>query len=101
MEKETKEITTPQGRKAVVRTFLTGREVDAILADLFKDQQSGGEKPSVPMTLALQRNNKLIEAALVSLEGSAEGAFERLQDLPASEKSFILQQVQELAGGNF
>lgn len=100
MEKETKEITTPQGCKATVRTFLTGREVDVILADLFKDQTSG-EKPSIPMTLALQRNNKLIEAALVSLEGSSENAFERLQDLPASEKTFILQQVQELAGGNF
>jgi len=100
MEKETKEITTPQGRKAVVRTFLTGREVDAILGDLFKDQQSG-EKPSIPLTIALQRNNKLIEAALVSLDGASENAFERLQDLPASEKTFILQQVQELAGGNF
>jgi hypothetical protein len=101
MEKESKEVTTPQGRKAVVRTFLSGREVDAILADLFKGQQTSDEKPSIPMTLALQRNNKLIEAALVSLEGSSENAFERLQDLPASEKSFILQQVQELAGGKF
>jgi hypothetical protein len=99
-DRETKEIETPLGHKAVVKTFLTGREVDAILGDLFKDQQSG-EKPSVPMTLGIQRNNKLIEAAVVSFDGSAENIFERVQDLPASEKAFILKQVQELAGGNF
>jgi len=99
-DRETKEITTPQGRNAIVKAFLTGREVDAILGDLFKDQQSG-EKPTIPMTLGIQRNNKLIEAAIVSFDGSTENIFERLQDLPASEKAYILQQVQELAGGNF
>ena len=99
-ERETKEITTPQGRKAVVRTYLTGREVDAVLTELFKDRESG-EKVSIPMTMGIQRNNKLIEAALVSLEDSTENVFERLQDLPAAEKAYILQQVNELAGGNF
>jgi hypothetical protein len=99
-DRETKEITTPQGRRAVVYTYLTGREVDAILGDLFKDQQSG-ENPSIPMTLGIQRNNKLIEAAVVSFDGITENIFERLQDLPASEKAFILKQVQELASGNF
>jgi len=99
-DRETKEITTPLEHKAVVKTFLTGREVDAILGDLFKDQQSG-ENPTIPMTLAIVRNNKLIEAALVSLDGSTENIFDRIQELPASEKAFILKQVQELAGGNF
>lgn len=99
-DRETKEIVTPGGRKAVVKTFLTGREVDTVLADLFKDREAG-ESVKVPMVMALQRNNKLIEAAVVSFEGSAENIFERLQDLPASEKAFILKQVQELANGNF
>lgn len=99
-DRETKEITTPLNHKAVVKAYLTGREVDAILGDLFKDQQSG-EKPTIPMTLGIQRNNKLIEAALVSLDGNTENIFDRLQELPASEKSFILNQVNELAGGNF
>jgi hypothetical protein len=100
MERETKEITTPQGRTAVVKTYLTGREVDAVLEDLFKDREAGAE-PKIPMALAIKRNNKLIEATVVSLDESTENIFERLQDLPASEKSYILQQVQELAGGNF
>jgi hypothetical protein len=99
-ERETKEITTPQGHKAVVKTYLTGREVDAILGDLFKDKEAS-EKPTIPMSLGIQRNNKLIEAAVISLDGSDENIFERVQDLPAAEKVFILQQVQELAGGNF
>jgi hypothetical protein len=99
-DRETKEITTPLQHTAVVKTYLTGKEVDAILGDLFKDQQSG-EKPTIPMTLGILRNNKLIEAAVVSFDGSTENIFDRLQDLPASEKAFILNQVQELAGGNF
>ena len=101
MEKrETKEIKTPGGRVAVVKTYLTGREVDAVLKELLKDREAG-DKPTLPMLMGLERNNRLIEAALVSLEGSEESIFERLQDLPASEKAFILKEVQELAGGNF
>jgi hypothetical protein len=99
-ERETKEIATPQGRKAVVKTYLTGREVDGILKELLKDREAG-EKPTLPMLVGLERNNRLIEAALVSLEGSPENMFERLQDFPASEKAFILKEVQELASGNF
>lgn len=98
--RESKEVKTPLGHTAVVLTYLTGKEVDAILGDLFKDQ-SASEKPSIPMTLGIQRNNKLIEAAVISLDGSTENIFDRIQELPASEKAYILQQVQELAGGNF
>ena len=100
MERETKEIITPQGRKAIVKVYLTGREVDGVLRELLKDRETG-DKPTLPMLTGLERNNKLIEIALVSLEGSTENIFERLQDLPASEKAFILQEVQGLANGNF
>jgi hypothetical protein len=99
-ERETKEATTPAGHKVVVKTYLTGREADAILGELFKDREAS-DTVSVPYTLALQRNNKLIEAAVVSLDDNTENIFERIQDLPASEKAFILKQVQDLAGGNF
>ncbi len=99
-DRETKEISTPQGHKAVIKTYLTGREVDAVLEDLFKDREAGAD-PKIPMALAIKRNNKLIEAAVISLDDSTENIFERLQDLPASEKAYILNQVQELAGGNF
>jgi precorrin-4 methylase len=99
-ERETKEIKTPQNHTATVKTYLTGREVDAVLAELFKDQDVT-ENPKIKMTTAITRNNKLIEGAVVSLDGSTENIFERLQDLPASEKAFILKEVQELAGGNF
>jgi hypothetical protein len=99
-DRETKEITTPGGRKAVVKSYLTGREVDAVLTDLFKDREAG-QDAKIPMVMALQRNNKLIEAAVVSFDGSAENIFERMQDLPASEKAFILKEVQGLANGNF
>ena len=98
--RETKELTTPGGRKVVTKTYLTGREVDGVLKELLKDREAG-DKPTLPMLVGLERNNKLIEAAVVSFDGSAENIFERIQDLPASEKTFLLKEVQELANGNF
>jgi hypothetical protein len=99
-ERETKELTTPGGRKATVKTYLTGREVDGVLREILKDREAG-DKPTLPMLVGLERNNRLIETALVSFEGSSDNIFERVQDLPASEKAFILKEVQELAAGNF
>jgi hypothetical protein len=106
MERTTHEFTTPQGQKLVLKDYLTAREVNSVLSDLFKTQevstdQEGKAAPHVSLLIGIQRNIKLIEAAVVSLEGSSENLAERLQDLPASEYTAILNEVKALADGNF
>jgi hypothetical protein len=105
-ERETKEITTPGGKKVVVKTYLTAREVNAVLTELFKSQEISADEardgnPRVSLVMGIQRNVKLVEAAVVSLDDSIENMSERLQDLPSSEYAAILKEVKGLAEGNF
>jgi hypothetical protein len=104
--RETKEISTPGGHTAVVKTYLTAREVNNVLTELFKSQdvssdEAANGKAKISLIVGIQRNVKLVEAAVVSLDGSAENLSDRLQDLPASEYTAILNEVKGLADGNF
>lgn len=106
MDRQTHELTTPGGRKIVVKDYLTAREVNAVLMDLFKSQEVSQDDvkagtSKVSLVVGVQRNIKLVEAAVVSLEGSADDLVNRLQDLPAAEYTFILNEVKGLADGNF
>lgn len=104
--RETKEITTPGGLKVAVKTYLTAREVNNALRQIFGSQEvttkpDGSPQTKLSMVVGIERNIKLVEAAVVSLEGSAENLADRLQDLPAFEYTAILNEVKTLADGNF
>jgi hypothetical protein len=103
MERTNHEITTPGGHTVVVKEYLTAREVNAILADLFKTQEVSADdkSPKLSMLVGIQRNVKLVEAAVISLDGSIENLGERLQDLPSKDYTAILTEVKGLADGNF
>lgn len=103
MERTTHEITTPGGHQLAVKDYLTAREVNGVLTELFKAQEvSADEKaPRISMLVGIQRNIRLVEAAVVSLDGSSDNLGDRLQDLPASEYTAILNAVKGLADGNF
>ena len=103
MERTTHEITTPGGFKVVVKDYLTGREVNAVLTDLFKSQEISADdkSPKLSMLVGIQRNVKLIETAVISLDGSTENLADRLQDLPSKDYTAILTEVKGLADGNF
>jgi hypothetical protein len=103
MERTNHEITTPRGFKVVVKGYLTAREVNAVLTDLFKSQEisAADKSPKLSMLVGIQRNVKLIETAVISLDGSIENVAERLQDLPSKDYTAILTEVKGLADGNF
>ncbi len=98
-----REITTPLGHKVVVKDYLTAREVNGVLTELFKSQEISAEdkNPRLSLIVGIQRNVKLVEAAVVSLDNSTETCADRLQDLPVTEYTAILNEVKGLADGNF
>ncbi len=103
-ERKTREFTTPGGHTVVVKEYLTAREVNSVLTDLFKAQEvtpDAGSTPKISLALGVQRNVKLVEAAVISLDGSTDNLSDRLLDLPASEHTAILNEVKGLAEGNF
>jgi hypothetical protein len=104
MDRETKDLITPGGHKVTVKSYLTAREVNGVLKVLFADQSVSAEQGAnqkLSLLVGIERNIKLVEAAVVSLDDSTENLAERLQDLPASEYTAILNEVKELASGNF
>jgi hypothetical protein len=102
-ERTNHEFTTPGNHKVVVKDYLTAREVNAVLSELFKSQEIAADDkaPRLSMLVGIQRNIKLVEAAVISLDGATENLADSLQDLPASEYTAILNEVKSLAEGNF
>ena len=98
-----REIKTPLGHVVVVKEYLTAREVNGVLTELFKSQEISvdDKNPRLSLIVGIQRNVKLVEAAVISLDNSTENVEERLQDLPVTEYTAILNEVKGLADGNF
>jgi len=99
----TKEFTSPLGHKVIVKEYLTAREVNNVLTDLFQSQEiaTDDKSPKLSLLIGIKRNVKLVEAAVVSLDDETENLADRLQDLPVSEYTAILNEVKGLADGNF
>lgn len=88
MQRETKEVVTSSGKKIVLKTYLSGREVTEVM-------KARGDKSD------LQVAEELIKQAVVSVEGKSENALETLLDLPINEYLEISKAVNELAGASF
>jgi len=101
MERETKELVTPMGHKVVVKTYLTGAESDDIMRQILQDKDVPAEKPTVRNTAGLDRIIATLKSVIVSFDGVAEGAFDKLNALPLSERNFVMNEFKTLNGGNF
>ena len=101
MDRETKELTTPLGHKVVIKTYLTGAEADAVTRQIFEGKDTAMEKPTMPSTAGLDKIVLTLKAAIVSLDGVPDGAFDKLNELPVSERNFVMAEFKKLADGNF
>ena len=88
MERETNEFTTTLGRKIVIHSYLTGREVTTTM-------KSRGTKNDIEIS------EELIKIALVSIDGVKEDVINKLLDLPLADYLEVAAAVQKIAGENF
>lgn len=103
-DRETKSITTPGGRTAVLRTYLTGREANEIKAVMFsavkmsmEDAQTGKVNiGDVPGSFIVEQERKALGFLLVSLDGETSAPLEKLLDLPSAEYDFVLKEVNKI-----
>jgi hypothetical protein len=82
-DREVKEFTTPKGLKIILKTYLTAREFTPIVDG--KDTLKFSEK-----------NNMLIEAGIVSINGSTENVLQQVLDLPVTEYTAITKELGTL-----
>lgn len=85
MERATREIITKGGVKAVLKTYLTYGETE----------------PTLMIENKVEQSKKLMEQAIVSLEGSSENILERLRELPVYAYTEIAQEVSKAVSGDF
>src|SRR4051794_6616796 len=99
MDRETKEVTSTDGKHTVViKSYLTGREVNEAKSILFQGITSNaepGERPKLPLSSYLPYERKIFELLVVSLDGSAENALERIEDLPSGEYDALVADIKK------
>mgnify|MGYP001413866747 CR=1 FL=1 len=88
MDRSTKVITTEGGHVAVIYDYITGNEARA-----FKSVSDQGGGTPEAMDKAQDRG---IEIAVLSLDGSSEKVVERIGNLPFADYAEIVSAVTEL-----
>lgn len=88
MEHPVTDKTTEGGRNYTVRTYVTGNEAREIKA--VSDQGSGSAEATE------KAQDRAIEIAVTSLDGSTEGIVQRLGNLPLADYAEIVGAVTEL-----
>jgi hypothetical protein len=101
-ERETRVLETPNGHKVELKSYLTGRELRQIQA-LYVDEskiEEGQEKLSnLSGALALKAEDKLIEMAVISLDGKDGDLIDRILDLKGEDYTPIKLALTELLVG--
>jgi hypothetical protein len=105
----TKDVITPSGTKATIKTYLTARESNQLKQVLYADIKmtmtdigSGKtEVKDVPATVLLDQERKALEMVIVSLNSSAENIAERLLDLPSTEYDALVAEVNLITRPDF
>jgi hypothetical protein len=106
MERETKELTTPGGHKAIIKTYLTAREANEI-KEVFNKAISmhleNGQivSDAIPATVLSEQEKKVLALLLVSLDGDANNIYERLLDFKQEDYEFLVAEANNIQKGNF
>lgn len=96
MTRDTKEITSLSGKKAVIYIYLSARQTQEINASIIGDQKTElveGAKVSLPLSAGVLWEKKTIEAALVSFDEVTTDPIERMLDLPNEEYADLKKQI--------
>lgn len=107
-DRETKTVTTPDGKELVVKARLTAGERNAIrnivLADATIDPSQFGQKDDstitgfdkLPAMILAKQEKAVIEHLVVSYGGKTEGIFAELELGTPEEYDFVVKTINEI-----
>lgn len=106
MERETKKITTPSGKEAELKTYLTARERNEFRAvfiehSTFKVEGESARVDHIDGAANDEAEAKLIQLAVISYDGSQEKVLERLLDGDPQDYDFVVAEALKTLKGNF
>lgn len=103
---ENKKIVTPLGKELELKPFLTAREyrqIRSVYVEAMKTTVTDGAvTPVADFNGAVvdQAEDRLIQATVVSYDGSAENILERILQSPLEESNFIIESCNKVVAGN-
>lgn len=107
MERETKELATPNGKKLVLKSYLTARERNQLRDVLLKNTKlsvgSDGAQTSgmdLDGTVLTESQNLLIEVAVVEYDGRTDpkAILNTLLDAKPDEYDYVVEQAGKVNG---
>lgn len=105
MERETKSITLPSGKGALLKSYITARERNEIRNVFMSSMKLNVQENQPPQELSgdvmVEAEKKLINSIVVSLDGSSENITERLLDGSVEDYDFVVVEAGKIDKGNF
>ncbi|HLY40482.1 MAG TPA: hypothetical protein VKR52_04670 [Terracidiphilus sp.] len=89
-ERKTNTVTTPSNHAVELKDYITAGE--------FLDLNEESEKSGLTKT-ALAK--KILELAVVSIDGAKENIPSAIRELPIADYTFLQQEIKKLIEGNF
>jgi len=106
MDRETKIVTSPSGHKVELKTYITGRELEAIENVLYNGIKTSAiidnelnKKASVKLdteNFLIEQTHKTIEMVIVSIDEQKENIVERTLDLKKDDYIFIIAEIEKV-----
>lgn len=105
-DRETHEIITPaKGHKVILKSWINGREKQAIDGTMFNNIDTVGQgnemKPKLSPSMITGRENTSIEYVVVSVDGNDSDVLNQVLDMRAKDYEFVLKEVELVTEGNF
>lgn len=103
-DRATQEFVTSGGHTIVLKSYLTGRESNALKAVMYgafkmsmDDAQSGKvAMGDVSGTFLVEQEQKALELLIVSFDGNADAPIGKLLDLPSAEYEEVIEVVNKI-----
>lgn len=101
MERETKNIQTPNKHEVVIKTYITGREKREIQNIFLNEVEMNVVGKQANMTnikgdLVARAEEKTIELLVVSVDGKTENIVDLVLDLNSEDSDFITDAINEM-----
>lgn len=103
-DRESYEVVTPvKGIKVVLKSWITGRESQAIDTAMFAGVGTSvdGKKlqPKLSDSMIADQENASIKAVVVSVDGSDKDVVEAVLNMRAGDYKFVLEEVDKVVNG--
>jgi methionine synthase II (cobalamin-independent) len=102
MDRETREITTPSGKKVKIKTYLTygeWREIQLVYLDSMKvgfDTEGKTKMDNIAANVAFKAQNKVIEVLVMSINDNAVDVVRQFMDLSKGDVDAILPELNKI-----